>query len=106
MPLGGAAYNSPVESRDVIRDFLKELAQRDIRKVALAAFVTGVALHACVAMAVLGDGGSEPATPAQRVSEQVAATPTPLQHRTICNEIRGTDYQSEAERVWFQANCL
>jgi len=106
LPLGGAAYNFPVKSLDVIRDFLRELAQRDIRKVALAAFVIGVALHACVAMAVLGDGGSDPETPEQRVSEQVAATPTPLQHRTICNEIRGTDYRSEAERIWFQANCL
>jgi lysophospholipase L1-like esterase len=29
----------------------------------------------------------------------------PLEDRTSCEAIRGTDYRSDAERAWFQANC-
>lgn len=30
----------------------------------------------------------------------------PLPHRQDCAAIRGSDYRSEAEREWFQANCV
>jgi hypothetical protein len=67
-----------------------------------------VVFHACVAMAVLGGGddGESPTTPRQEAVERVTATPTPLVNRANCTEIRGTDYRSETERIWFQANCV
>lgn len=34
-----------------------------------------------------------------------APTATALPDRTNCNDIRGTDYRSNAERTWFQQNC-
>jgi hypothetical protein len=33
------------------------------------------------------------------------STPQGLNDRTSCAAIRGTDYRSESERVWFQTNC-
>jgi transcriptional regulator with XRE-family HTH domain len=47
----------------------------------------------------------------QRFFDQACATPTPepptaVPDRTDCEEIRGTDYRSEAERQFFLGNCL
>jgi hypothetical protein len=77
--------------------------------IAIAAFVVGVLLHACVFAAVLnnnGDDRSKNDDPARIVA---APTPVPtavrLPDRTSCDEIRGTDYRSEAERQWFRSNC-
>jgi sortase (surface protein transpeptidase) len=65
-----------------------------------------------------GDDGGSPGTAPDRLTVQnldVAATPTavpspqPTQapaNRQDCNTIRGTDYQSGAEREWFLANCI
>jgi hypothetical protein len=108
-----STYNSSVDSLDVVRDSLNRLIERDLRQVALLAFVVGVALHACVISAVLsGDGISTISEPSGNQvaatvtpGNQTAATPTPLRDRTTCAEVRGTDYRSDAERAWFIANC-
>lgn len=36
----------------------------------------------------------------------VAPTATPIINRTDCSAIRGSDYESAAERSWFLQNCL
>ena len=75
---------------------------------ALLAFVLGVLIHACVALAVLQDdaAGVRATSAPTAVPTQVASpTPTGLVDRTNCAEIRGTAYRSETERVWFQRNC-
>jgi hypothetical protein len=36
---------------------------------------------------------------------QTPAAPPPVQVRTDCAAIRGSDYRNEEERAWFQANC-
>lgn len=83
----------------------------DLKQVAAVAFVMGVLLHACVIMTVLGDGSGSGAggLPTVEVTPAAPAAgpprPTPLQDRSSCSEIRGTDYRSEAERRWFLANC-
>ena len=74
-----------------------------------AAFVLGVLLHACVAMAILDAGDGREATPAQpSASATPEATPAPdvLPDRTDCEEIRGTEYRSLTERDFFRANCI
>lgn len=47
---------------------------------------------------------------AQATSRQgqlaATATPTPLPDRESCEEIRGSEYRSEAERGWYLANCV
>jgi hypothetical protein len=82
-----------------------------LKQIAVVAFIIGVLLHACVVLAVTGgggDGGTDdggvnivPSSP----STAPSPTPTILPDRTSCDAIRGTDYRSEAERRWFQANC-
>jgi hypothetical protein len=79
----------------------------NLRQVAAVAFIVGVLLHACVAVAVLDSGGGS-AGNGQRTITSGPATPptrTPLADRTDCAAIRGTDYRSEAERQWFMVNC-
>ncbi len=51
------------------------------------------------------------AAPAQEPATQAPAAPQapvtqPLPDRTDCNQIRGTEYLSAAEKAWFEANCL
>lgn len=80
----------------------------DLKHVALIAFVIGVLFHACVVYAVLDDGstGSDPAAPrVAPVTQQATPTPVSPVDRSSCAEIRGTDYRSEEERLWFQTNC-
>ena len=88
------------------RDVIEGLTRMDLRQVAVIAFVIGVLFHVCVVYAVLDD--SEPWTAMPRAApatQQRAPTPTRPPDRTSCAEIRGTDYRSDAERAWFQANC-
>ena len=82
-------------------------------QVAILGFAAGVFLHACVFVAVLDDGSSEADAPVAVPTESqpvVSATATPLPtqppDRTDCEEIRGTDYHSAAERDFFLRNCV
>jgi hypothetical protein len=84
----------------------------DLRTVAIVAFAFGVFLHACVAISILDGGNSalngsdrQPVAPA---ATQVPRTPNPegLPDRVSCDEIRGTDYRSAAERQFFLTNCV
>jgi hypothetical protein len=48
--------------------------------------------------------------PPQQPSSGVAplsqvVTPAPATARSSCDEIRGTDYRSDIERLWFAQNC-
>jgi hypothetical protein len=45
------------------------------------------------------------ASPAPAATPSPALSPTALAHRTSCDAIRTTQYQSEAEKQWFIANC-
>ena len=90
----------------------RRLAQTDLRTVAIVAFVVGVFLHACVAISIL-DGGSSTLNGSDGplvapVATQVPRTPNPegLPDRASCDEIRGTDYRSAAERQFFLTNCV
>ena len=81
---------------------------RDLRQVAIGAFIIGVFLHACVAVAVLDGGGNGNSGDGQRTITSGPVAPptrTPLLDRADCNAIRGTDYRSESERQWFIRNC-
>jgi hypothetical protein len=93
----------PVRGREAI----DRLARHDLRLVALIAFMIGVFLHACVVYAVLDDGGGGSEVESRPVIVQPTAAPTAtrLADRTNCDDIRGTDYRSNAEREWFRANC-
>ncbi len=83
-----------------------------LKTIGLIAFVFGVFLHGCVAWSVLDDEGlpteddlptiAATSTPAP----QTTVTPTALPDRTTCDEIRGTEYRSEAERDFFRRNCI
>lgn len=87
---------------------IRQLARQDLRRTALGAFLIGVALHACVAYAVLDEGekeGLEGRPVTIETSPLPTATPARLADRRDCNAIRGTDYRSESERQWFLANC-
>jgi LPXTG-site transpeptidase (sortase) family protein len=61
-----------------------------------------------------GNGSGPPASlsvavaPSGPTSPSAAAEPTatPLPDRTSCSEIAGTAYRSDAEREWYQKNCL
>jgi len=92
-----------------VKDVITGLMRMDLRHVALVAFAIGVLFHVCVVYAVLDDGGGDPAETAaprdQPVIQQPTPRPTQPPDRTDCAAIRGTDYRSEAERRWFQANC-
>jgi hypothetical protein len=46
--------------------------------------------------------GPAPATPSSALGQQPSISGN---HRTDCNQIRGTPYQSDAERLWYLANC-
>jgi hypothetical protein len=80
-------------------------------QIAAIGFVVGVVFHLAVFSAVLSDdgpksdgdsssGGGQTITIATAVP-----TATRLADRTSCDEIRGSDYRSAAERQWFLANC-
>ena len=82
--------------------------------IAIVAFVFGVLLNGYIALSILDDGSSSAASseeespiivPANPTAEPTA-THTPLPDRTDCDEIRGTDYRSPAEREFFLANCV
>jgi hypothetical protein len=45
------------------------------------------------------------ATPAATAVATPEPSPTAPADRTSCSEIRGTDYRSDTEREWFNANC-
>jgi hypothetical protein len=89
-----------------LQDLVDGLTQMDLRHIALVAFVVGILFHVCVVYAVLDDGESA-STPATETPLIRQATPLPTRppDRSDCAEIRGTDYRSDAERAWFQANC-
>ena len=96
----------PEETAAVQRQF-----RWDLKQVAVAGFLAGVFLHACVIMSVLdaGNGGGisddVEVRPVGTAGPSPLATPTVLADRTNCAEIRGTDYRSQSERQWFIANC-
>jgi len=94
---------------------------------AVLAFLAGVGLTAAAALA-MSSGGDQPGAEAKsgrtvetatpELPTPIARTPTPepaapppppepapLSDRINCAEIRGTDYRSSAERLWFEANC-
>ena len=83
-------------------------------QVAAIGFVLGVSLHAWAVLAVLDDDGNSAveapiATPADSTpapAPTATAAPTQPPDRRSCEEIRGTDYRSEAERDWFLRNCV
>jgi hypothetical protein len=83
-----------------------------LKTIGIIAFVFGVFLHGCVALSILDDSGlpTESDRPAVVVTStavpQATAAPTTLPDRTSCDEIRGTEYRSEAERDFFRRNCI
>jgi hypothetical protein len=83
-----------------------------LKTIAIVAFVFGVFLHGCVAWSFLEDDGlpTEAEIPTVVVTSTAAhqgtTTPTPLPDRTSCDEIRGTEYRSDAERDFFRKNCI
>ncbi len=83
--------------------------------VAALAFLVGLALWGSIACLMLGAGGGggsngvkAPAAAPNATSQagKTTAATTPLPDRHDCNEIRGTQYRSDAERDFFQANCI
>jgi hypothetical protein len=82
--------------------------------IAVIAFVFGVFLNGYIALSILGNDGSTSSPSANDAPQIVPAAPTatatatqtPLPDRTDCDEIRGTDYRSGAEREYFLSNCL
>jgi hypothetical protein len=48
-----------------------------------------------------------PVTPTAQAGQPAAPPPAPpiVQNRQDCNQIRGTQYRSDAERNWYLANC-
>jgi hypothetical protein len=85
----------------------------NVALIAVIAFVFGVLLNGYIALSVLDNGSSTP-TPSEQAPIIVPAGPTtvptatltPQPDRTNCDEIRGTDYRSGAEREFFLANCI
>jgi hypothetical protein len=80
-----------------------------LKTVAVLAFIVGVALHGCVALTILGSNGDSDDDPGIDVTSPGPSgpgSPTQLPDRTSCDEIRGTEYRSDAEREFFQANCV
>lgn len=82
--------------------------------IAVVAFVFGVLLNGYIALSILDDGGGSSAASSNDNPVIVPAAPTtqptptstPLPDRTDCEEIRGTDYRSGAEREFFLENCI
>ena len=98
----------PIDIGEKVGEAWDQLKKRDLKQTMLLAFVIGVLFHACVFYAVLGSGGgdSKPSNTSPGVTgPKITATATPTLNRQDCNAIRGTDYKSEEERLWFQANC-
>ena len=83
-----------------------------LKTIGIIAFVFGVFLHGCVALSVLNDEGLPTedhlpnAVATSTAVPQGTVVPTALPDRTSCDEIRGTDYRSEAERDFFRRNCI
>ena len=81
--------------------------------IAVVAFVFGVLINGYIALSILDDGEAS-TTPSNEAPVIVPAAPTtqptptltPLPDRTDCDEIRGTDYRSGAEREFFLENCI
>jgi hypothetical protein len=88
--------------------------------IGVVAFVFGVALHVYIVKAVLDSGSSSSGAPTPPSQQQIAVStatpgpggaeatvaPTALPDRTSCEEIRGTNYRSQAEREFFLTHCL
>jgi hypothetical protein len=88
--------------------------------IGVVAFVFGVALHVYVVKAVLDSGSDNSSSPTPASQPQIAVStatpgpgaaeatvaPTALPDRTSCEEIRGTNYRSQAEREFFLTHCL
>jgi hypothetical protein len=81
--------------------------------IAIIAFVFGVLLNGYIALSILDDDSSSAAAPEDNPvivpsnpTAEPTATPTPLPDRTDCDEIRGTDYRSPAEREFYLASCV
>lgn len=83
--------------------------QPNVAAIAVIGLMVGMVLWLGGACLILGSGDDP--VPTQRSPATVAtprsavATATRLPHRTDCAAIRGTEYQSEAERQWFLVNC-
>jgi hypothetical protein len=83
-----------------------------LKAIAIVAFVFGVFLHGCVALSLLEDDGTSAAVLARELGgpatppPAATATATVLPDRTTCDEIRGTEYRSDAERDFFRKNCI
>jgi hypothetical protein len=83
-----------------------------VAAIAMVAFVFGVLLNGYIALSVLDSdssaatsGSDDPIIVPSNPTAEPTATTTPLPDRTDCEEIRGTDYHSAAEREFFLANC-
>jgi hypothetical protein len=81
----------------------------NVATIAFLGFMAGLVLWVGGACLVLGSGsdGASPLSPGSISTPgvQQRATATAASHRTDCAAIRGTEYQSEAERQWFIQNC-
>jgi hypothetical protein len=89
-----------------LRDLVDGLTRMDLRHIALVAFVVGVLFHVCVVYAVLDGAETAPVSGGETpLIRQATPAPTRPPDRRNCAEIRGTEYRSDTERAWFQANC-
>jgi hypothetical protein len=89
---------------------------RNLLSIAIGGFLLGVLLHFYLIFAILekdepaasGAPGAQTPVPAAGPAAQpgtVSGQPTPLADRTSCEAIRGTEYRSDSERLWFLNNC-
>ena len=103
---------------------LRRRRRGDVLLAATGVLIGGVVIAALVVLAVSAatGGGDKPAaavvaqrtpTEARRATPTATAAPSATvvpamapAFRTDCNAIRGTSYQNEAERAYFQQNCL
>jgi hypothetical protein len=81
----------------------------NVATIAILGFMAGLILWlggACLVLGAGGSGGTSALEP-RAISTPLAASPTATRpaDRTDCNQIRGTEYRSEAERQWFLAHC-
>jgi hypothetical protein len=60
--------------------------------------------HAPERASVVSDATSTPTAPAKATPE--SSSPVNINNRADCDEIRGTPYRSEDERVWYQTKCV
>jgi hypothetical protein len=85
-----------------------ESPQSNIAAIAIIGFMAGLLLWLGAACLVLGSGdgdGSGLTPPTISTPPAATAAPTSPPDRTNCDEIRNTEYRSDAERQWFLANC-